>query len=353
MTEAALDPIPFRHRGTGFTQQVDAEAWDGRADRLDHPFLLSTWLDPWFSVFAPSAEPLRRAWDVEHGAPLVAGHYPHTARGAVNAHTPVSGSLSGDGLELPELLPEDLRQVVWSRLDEEVARVQADRLRAAGWLTLVERQHASPVVSMEDSHRVYERRLGKNVRQRARRLERKLVREESAHFVVARPTSDPELFERCLELEAAGWKGRSATAILSHPATETFSRAVARRGDAHIFALEAADALLAFALCLQHRDRLFLLKTAYDERYWSVSPGLVLHAATIRFCHETCFAAYELLGSADPWKLRLANDVRPISRLVADRRSVLGYAHQTLRTARPAAKVAKLQLARLGRRRRH
>lgn len=189
---------------------------------------------------------------------------------------------------------------------------------------------------------------GRNLRQRATRLERKLQRESSAALTIARPSEDRRLFERCLQLEARGWKGKAGTAILSSVRTARFYRQVAEQPAARLFALDSSHGLLAFSLCLLHRQRLFLLKTAYNEEHRTASPGLVLHYATIGVCHELNLEAYELLGGADPWKLRLANGSRSISRLVAHRPTPLGSAGHRVRAARTLAKRWRTQLPRKG-----
>jgi CelD/BcsL family acetyltransferase involved in cellulose biosynthesis len=331
-----------------FIASVDREGWDVRASRLDHPFLLTSWLGSWFSVFAPAAQPVAKMWHTQHGAPLFSGRTPRVVRAGVNVHTPLSGSLSGADLRLGAELSEAAMRLVWPQLPEAEALVLAAELRRAGWLTRVEHQHTSPVVETADSHRAYVRQLGRNVRQRAARLERKLAREEGARLVISEPRLDPRGLERALALEAAGWKGRRGTAILSDPLTATFYRRLAQQANAQLFALEARSGLLAFSLCLRHRERLFLLKTGYNERYANASPGLVVQFATIRHCHELELAAYDLLGAADPWKLQLATNGRRVSRLVADRPCMLGYAHQRLRVVRPAAKAARAQILRFG-----
>jgi CelD/BcsL family acetyltransferase involved in cellulose biosynthesis len=322
-------------------------AWDCRAAELAHPFLMSGWLVPWAQAFMPvGAKPLASMWITERGAPLLQSRG-RVVRAATNVHSPISGALCSDASRLSEGLPTAVRRVIWPRLDEQDAVLIAAALRADGWLARVEHQHVSPIVWMAKSHQDFERSLSRNLRQRGRRLERKLCREESAALQVALPADEPALFDRCLRLEASGWKGRQSTAILSQRDTAFFYRAVAQQPSARLFVLGSPLGLLAFALCLIHGQRLFLIKTSYDEQRRSCSPGLVLHYALIRWCHEMSLRSYELLGRADPWKVQFANGERRIGRVLADRRTIAGFAHQSLRIARPSVKTAVARFKRL------
>jgi CelD/BcsL family acetyltransferase involved in cellulose biosynthesis len=107
---------------------------------------------------------------------------------------------------------------------------------------------------------------------------------------------------------------------------------------ARLSVITTAAGPIAFALCLLHQNRLYLLKTGYDERHHQLSPGLVMHWAIIDRCHQLGHEAYELLGSADPWKLQLATGDRPISRLIAHKNSPAGRARAGIRRLRPIAK---------------
>jgi hypothetical protein len=329
------------------------EEWDVIAHRRDHPFLASSWLSPWWEAFAPrGAQPAlvkdTDAFGLMQAAPLYRPLHSRRLHGFANVHTPISGVISSERATRAMVdLPPEVRRLVWQSLNHTEAVAMAAELSTRGWLGLVEPQHQSPVVEMEQSADAYARSRGRSLRQRAGRLERKLRRELDASFVFAHPYENRGFFEECLQLEAFGWKGRGKTAILSDLQTARFYRAVAATSGARVAAIASPTGPIAFALCLLHRERLFLLKTGYDERHHNLSPGFALQYWLVTLCHDVDLQAYELLGAADPWKLQLANANRPISRLIADRRTPVGRARQVARRARPAAKLLHARVARL------
>jgi CelD/BcsL family acetyltransferase involved in cellulose biosynthesis len=337
------------NRGTQSVNELRGE-WDAIAEGLDHPFLASSWLSLWWEAFAPmGAQPAvvkaTDAFGLVQAAPLYRPLHGQRLHGFANVHTPISGIVSSERATRAMIdLPPGVRRLVWQSLNHAEAVAMAAELSTRGWLGLVEPQHRSPVVEMEQSADAYAGSRGRSLRQRAGRLERKLRREHDASFVFAHPYESRGFFEECLQLEAFGWKGRGKTAILSDLRTARFYRAVAATSGARVAAIASPTGPIAFAFCLLHRDRLFLLKTGYDERFRNLSPGFALQYWMIALCHELDLQAYELLGAADPWKLQLANADRPISRLIADRRTLVGRTRQLVRKARPAAKSVRARV---------
>jgi CelD/BcsL family acetyltransferase involved in cellulose biosynthesis len=75
-----------------------------------------------------------------------------------------------------------------------------------------------------------------------------------------------------------------------------------------------------------YQGRLYLLKTGYDERYASFSPGHLLYLEMIKRSCEDGIAAHELLGPTTPFKERYATETRQTSVLRAYRRRPAGVA---------------------------
>lgn len=87
-------------------------------------------------------------------------------------------------------------------------------------------------------------------------------------------------FERFLELEALGWKGRRGGALASDQRRKAFARAMvagmAERGSCRIDTLLLDDAPIAMGIVLRSGDYAAFWKTAFDERLASASPGAQL-----------------------------------------------------------------------------
>jgi CelD/BcsL family acetyltransferase involved in cellulose biosynthesis len=86
-----------------------------------------------------------------------------------------------------------------------------------------------------------------------------------------------EALEYFLAMEAAGWKGRAGTALLSEPSTATFVRTMTRElaseGNCRIDSLELDGKPIAMGIVLSSRDQSWLWKIAYDEKHANLSPG--------------------------------------------------------------------------------
>ena len=197
--------------------------------------------------------------------------------------------------------------------DPALAALVAESHRT-GRLTLVERQHTSPIVDLEADFAEYRRRM-KSKLGPIERKGRKLEREHAPEFRLLTPPADFESeLERGLEVEAAGWKGKSGTAVLSSADTGVFYRSVAKafhaKGELTLSSISLDGRVVAFSLGLLHSGRLYLLKTAYDESFGPVAPGMVLRMAIVERCFELGLEAHELLGDDTAWKRRFATSGR-------------------------------------------
>jgi hypothetical protein len=87
-------------------------------------------------------------------------------------------------------------------------------------------------------------------------------------------------FERFLALEAEGWKGRHATAILSRDSdaavARTFFQGMAAEGLGWIEALHVGDRMVSAQVMLRSGRAAFTWKIAYDEAFAEYSPGILL-----------------------------------------------------------------------------
>jgi hypothetical protein len=117
----------------------------------------------------------------------------------------------------------------------------------------------------------------KKLRQHRRRLAEK---GELKSVILSEPATVRRGFEDFLNLEAAGWKGREDTALLSNPADAGCARAMigslADNGDAAIHMLTLDARPVSMQVVLRAGSTAFTWKTAYDETLHDVSPGTLL-----------------------------------------------------------------------------
>lgn len=91
--------------------------------------------------------------------------------------------------------------------------------------------------------------------------------------------------EQFLALESNGWKGRRQTSLLSSPSLATFTRTMTRllayEGRCRIDSLELDGKPVAMGILLTAGKRAFFWKTAFDENFAHLSPGVqFVHALT-------------------------------------------------------------------------
>jgi CelD/BcsL family acetyltransferase involved in cellulose biosynthesis len=291
-----------------------AAQWDRLANTDPAPFSLQAWLGPWWRAFgAPGRLQVCVVWD--HGdliaaLPLwadAAGRLTATA----NAHTPAYRPLAPDRAAraaLAEALASRGAELLLDAVpaEEPDTRELLDAVAALGARTVLDPAYVSPIADTSGAFDVYR----KGFKSRWRELERRARKMAREHEVVTSAVAEPDDLERelseGLELEASGWKGRERTAMLSEPATAGFYREMAGafhdRGGLRLSSLRMDGRLVAFDLALLHRDRYFLLKTAYDESLRTLAPGLVLRRAVVERCFELGLEAHEFLGIDMEWK---------------------------------------------------
>ena len=119
-------------------------------------------------------------------------------------------------------------------------------------------------------------------RKELQRQYRRLREMGAVAFHVTRNADDlREQIEAFMLLEAKGWKGRKGTAFLNDPGLSTFlramSRTLGREGKCRVFWLTLDEQMIAANIILQDAGGgAYFWKTAYDEDYAFLSPGVLL-----------------------------------------------------------------------------
>jgi CelD/BcsL family acetyltransferase involved in cellulose biosynthesis len=297
------------------------QPWNELAATHTRPFSEHEWFSHWWEAFgAGHALRVCALWREDE----LAAAFPLLESGGslealANDHTPVFVPLARSA--------DDLRQVSEAVLahggptlkvpclpagEAACAELQRASQDAKRWL-VTRPMHTSPIVRITGPLEEYLATPG--LKGPLPRYRRKMAREYDAEFdIVCEPADVGRVLDEGFELEAAGWKGRAGSAVASSPVTDRFYRAVAQslsaRGELRVSCIRLDGALVAFDLCALRDGRLWLLKTAYDERYSRLAPGLVLRLSVIERCFELRLDAHELGGQAQEWKLRFANDRR-------------------------------------------
>lgn len=118
------------------------------------------------------------------------------------------------------------------------------------------------------------------------------------------PEEVAEAIESFLALERLGWKGACGTALSCDPGRAAFAREAVRRmaqdGLCRIDALLLDDEPVAMGIVLTVQGRAHWWKTAYDERFAALSPGVQFAAElTRRQCGDVGVALTDSCAVAD------------------------------------------------------
>jgi CelD/BcsL family acetyltransferase involved in cellulose biosynthesis len=345
-----------------------AQEWDDLADRAGaDPFARPGWFSAWWGAFGDEGRlgvvALRGAGRLRALAPLVR-RGPITSS-PTNAHTPRFALLGEDDESLEDLAAILLRlrqrRLSLSPLDAGGPSLAA--MRSAGEAAryrLVERvELQSPYRSLEGigaADELVERKMRKELRRCRRRLE------ELGTLALVAERGDGALdaaLADAFEVEARGWKGGAGTAIASSPETRRFyedvARWAARRGSLRLMQLRLDGRLLAFELDLLEGGSLYSLKAGFDPEHARHSPGHLVALAAVEEALAAGARTYELLGDAEPYKMRFTDTCRELRSIEASSPTAGGRAeHLKMRVVRPvrgrARRAAGTLRSRLGRR---
>ena len=306
-----MTPVRVEHLTTPEQLLAERAGWDSLSRAHSDPFMCVDWVAAWWEAFAPRTRGAvivaRRDGELVAGLPLLAGGAP-----MANDHSPVFRPLAADD--------EARAAVLEAGIAEGGGRLVLPSLPAddpaAAWPKAVLAPRAIALIAetggeFSDWREISRPRWGAPLE----RFRRKMGREHELVMRLNEPPADLEReLERGFAVEASGWKGREGTAIVSKPETERFYRAIAEsfhaRGELACSSIELDGRVAAWDLSLLHHGRVFLLKTAYDEEFRKLAPGLVLRLSVIEDCFERGLAAHELLGHVDDWKPKFATAER-------------------------------------------
>jgi CelD/BcsL family acetyltransferase involved in cellulose biosynthesis len=304
-------------------------AWDallGDAG-VDHPFLSHEWVRTWWECFGAGHElhvlvvkdgerpiaivPLMRSEGRFYGLRV------RRLEIIGNVHTQRFDVISGP--RRPEayraIWRTLLRQkALWDVLvlshlpaDSPTLTMLTSLAREDGYLTGVWRSAEMPYIPIEGSWDAYFNQLSPKVRANLRRRGKRLQQFGDVRMEVVGSGQDVEgALEEGLRIEAAGWKGRTGTAIASDEATHRFysllARRAALRGWLRLHFLKVGGRRIAFDFSLLYADKAYLLKPAYDPEFAACSPYSQLLVRSLQDHFDRGVKEFDFLGQEDVWK---------------------------------------------------
>lgn len=143
-------------------------------------------------------------------------------------------------------------------------------------------QWRRPKLAAELDGKAYlEKSLSGSTRKKLRQHRRRLSEQGAlTSTIAAAPDAVRGALEEFMAMEAAGWKGREGTALLSDKSDAAFMRgavgALADAGRAAIHSLYLDGKPVSMQIVVRAGAAAFTWKTAYDETYQDYSPGTLL-----------------------------------------------------------------------------
>lgn len=328
--------------------------WDELADRTGaSPFVRPGWMAPWLASFGAGA---LRVLAIRRDGRLVAVAPTLQRRSATvsptNFHTPVFDLLAEDGAAAQELvgrlLTASTRRVDLSFLPSSESAACTELIAQSGGRVTTHVVQRSPYVALDGTWSQYRAGLRRGFRRELDRCRRRLEERGEPSFECGDGRQRlAESLAAGFEVESSGWKGRAASAIASRPETRSFyeqiSRWAAERGWLRLCVLRLDGRAIAFDLALEADGAFYVVKGGFVPAYREVAPGMLLTAWLLERAFADGLETYELLGDADPYKLRWTDRVRPRIRVQAFPASPAG--HLSLiwwRQGRPLAKAMVL-----------
>jgi len=127
--------------------------------------------------------------------------------------------------------------------------------------------------------------IHKNMRDSLRKAQRRVAASGDASVVVATGSDVAEAYEAFIELEASGWKGRGAGALVKTRQEREMLRDYLRVSNtAQVRSLHIDGRLVASQVAVTVARTLFLWKIAYDQQFATLSPSNVLMADLVESC---------------------------------------------------------------------
>jgi CelD/BcsL family acetyltransferase involved in cellulose biosynthesis len=233
-----------------------------------------------------------------------------------------------------------------------LVRVLAQRDSA---LSIFERVRRPKLQSDLDGKAYLEKAVSSSTRKKLRQHRRRLAENGALVSSIATAPADVcKAFEEFLAIEAAGWKGRNGTALLSSPTDAAFMRAamagLAENGAVSIHALHLDGKPVSMQIVARAGSAAFTWKTAYDEQFQDYSPGmLLLEDYTAAFLADKTISCVDSCSLDDTGFMAAWTERQTVADLWIDARrgaslefSVLSTLQKTYRDLRAAAKEAVL-----------
>lgn len=158
---------------------------------------------------------------------------------------------------------------------------------------------------------------GKNLRQNLNRQRNRLAREDTVPELIQimEPESIAEAVKNYGELESAGWKSTTGTAIHAGNQQGQFYRILLQRfcskRQGVVFQYKYNSKIVATDLCVFNKQAIVILKTTYDESITTSSPAMLMRQDAFSSIFEQGITkSVEFYGKFMEWHSKWTDEIR-------------------------------------------
>jgi CelD/BcsL family acetyltransferase involved in cellulose biosynthesis len=316
------------------------EQWNKLLFKSLHPmvFLTHQWIDVWWKAFGEDKELfillVQDGHDVVAIAPFMINKGQHIVVGETNtrvevkkieflanAHTPRADLILRDDkpIEACEAITEFLlndRRDSWDLLSltyllgsSPAAKYLKASLTEHGVHYKEYSQMSTPYVPITDCWNDYFNKLQPRFRRNLVSRMRKLVECGNINLMVYRDVDGlGDILKEVFNVAAMSWKAKEGTALSSTIQSRKFytelAYAAAKEGWLELFILYLERKPMVFDFCLRYDNKLFDLKTEFDETYASYGVGNIIKYKQFQSIFSSDLAEFDFLGPSMMWKQR-------------------------------------------------
>lgn len=174
-------------------------------------------------------------------------------------------------------------------------------------------------ITLDTEYETYFQSRSKNTKKAIRKQHNKLNNQAltTRLEVITNSNEIPDAIKQYGELESAGWKSETQTAINADNTQGKFYSKIltefCHTGNGIIFKYWIGDDVAAMDLCIGSEDSIVILKTTYDEQLAEYSPALLMHNELFKYLFENSeFKTIEFYGKVMDWHKKWSDDFRGI-----------------------------------------
>lgn len=202
-------------------------------------------------------------------------------------------------------------------------------LKSSSYTTMATEKKGESFYLQGESYEEITKKFSKKFRRNLNNARNRLSRLGNFKYISVRKKDDLKwAFQEFLEIEASGWKGEAGDAIKQHWKLKTFYKNLfinfSETQRCEINLLMINNKSIAGLLCILTDDTIYFLKIAYDEKYSSASPGILLLEDVIkRYSNDSLFKNIDMM-SGYQWTERWKPLSVGVSNIVIFNNSLLG-----------------------------